>query len=232
MACSWCKPSISSACIHCPWDFGEPLLRYRVRVICPRFARVRAMSLQLPDGMPDQADQDLDDHASTVAGWAEPMVPQGLEVLCNFIDKTSADLQDIFKQYGNPQAYLMKSMPAKEDQAAFTHWLRDMFPESDDTLYNHDVTLPGVSESDLGGEVAFCIHVSSLGFHQALCVFKNTFCEVSNPPSGGDALGPFWDSIWPSLALQDRQICAPTGGPLRVCVFGDRLATHVAVLRA
>lgn len=134
------------------------------------------MSLELQSGPPNhQGDLD-DDRASTVvAGWAEPVVPQCQEVLCNFIDQTSVDLQGLFKQHGNPRTYLMKSMPTKEDQGAFTNWLLDMFPESDDTLYNHDVTFPGVPESDLGAEVPFCIHVSSLGFDQGRCVNKQVF---------------------------------------------------------
>lgn len=122
---------------------------------------------------PPVQDADQDGQASTVAGWAEPVVPQGQEVLNNFIAETLVNLQDLFKQHGNPRTYLMKSMPTKEDQVTFTEWLKDMFPESDDTMYNHDKILPGVSESDLGTEVPFCIHVSSLGFHQALCVKKH-----------------------------------------------------------
>ncbi len=111
---------------------------------------------------------ELDDQASFAAGWAEPVAAQGQEETIAFREMALNDLLGISKTYPSPQAYLKHFLSKPGDQQKFTTWLRDVFPESEDTFYHHEVCLPGVSESELGSEVPICVHVSSLGFDKVL----------------------------------------------------------------
>ena len=123
--------------------------------------------------------------------------------------------ESIFQTFSGPAQYLQANLKEPCDVVDFRNWLRNTFPEAEDTLYSADEKLPKVpaASQDYACQQPLCIHVSALGF-TGDCTLK--------PPPGGEfckclleeiLMDGFQSASDPLLVLQHEPDCAPLDLP-------------------
>lgn len=73
-------------------------------------------------------------------------------------------LQQFLRDHGGPEQYLNFYLDTVDAKNAFSKWLWDYFPETDDVIYHHSKMIPAVEESQRGATLATVVHIAALGF--------------------------------------------------------------------
>ena len=123
-----------------------------------------------------------------------------------------ASCETCLAQCGGPSQYLQRYLRTADEGFEFMEWLREQFPEQDDTLYHQEAKLPCFKDSsDLACAAPTCVHVSSLGF--------TSNCSLKPGPGAGLATSLLQEFLKdgfvtagdPLLVLQHEACVAPYG---------------------